>query len=200
MPNRSARPTLPHAAWLEQAPRAIAATTTPAPAEAAPTAKPRRNLLFSSSSRKERERAQARTSRAICGRSSPRSACRPAAARTSEAAACDVRRRLAEIGTREAAESAAAAAQRPGAIDLYRSRWPARRHGSLSAGRAKRGSAAGDGAQIGRRRWNGLFAVFRRLDRGADARRHDAVRLDRRTARAPRPAPLSATVLPANLP
>jgi hypothetical protein len=33
----------------------------PAAAEAAPTVKPRRNLLFSSSSRKERERAQART-------------------------------------------------------------------------------------------------------------------------------------------
>ena len=33
----------------------------PAPAEAEPAAKPRRNLLFSSSSRKERERAQVRT-------------------------------------------------------------------------------------------------------------------------------------------
>jgi hypothetical protein len=33
----------------------------PQPAEAAPASKPRRNLLFSSSSRKERERAQART-------------------------------------------------------------------------------------------------------------------------------------------
>ena len=33
----------------------------PEPAEAAPAVKPRRNLLFSSSSRKERERAQART-------------------------------------------------------------------------------------------------------------------------------------------
>jgi hypothetical protein len=33
----------------------------PQPAEAAPAAKPRRNLLFSSSSRKERERAEART-------------------------------------------------------------------------------------------------------------------------------------------
>jgi hypothetical protein len=36
------------------------ATTAPEPAAAAPAAKPRRNLLFSSSSRKERERAQAR--------------------------------------------------------------------------------------------------------------------------------------------
>src|ERR1039458_3293395 len=33
----------------------------PEPVEAAPAVKPRRNLLFSSSSRKERERAQART-------------------------------------------------------------------------------------------------------------------------------------------
>lgn len=35
--------------------------TTPEPVEAAPAVKPRRNLLFSSSSRKERERAEART-------------------------------------------------------------------------------------------------------------------------------------------
>jgi hypothetical protein len=35
--------------------------STPEPVEAAPALKPRRNLLFSSSSRKERERAQART-------------------------------------------------------------------------------------------------------------------------------------------
>jgi hypothetical protein len=37
------------------------ADTPPEPAEAEPAVKPRRNLLFSSSSRKERERAQART-------------------------------------------------------------------------------------------------------------------------------------------
>lgn len=36
--------------------------TEPEPAEAAPAAKPKRNLLFSSTSRRERERAQARTS------------------------------------------------------------------------------------------------------------------------------------------
>jgi len=39
----------------------VRADTPPEPAEAAPAVKPRRNLLFSSSSRKERERAQART-------------------------------------------------------------------------------------------------------------------------------------------
>jgi hypothetical protein len=39
----------------------VDAPPAPEPAEAAPAAKPRRNLLFSSSSRKERERAQTRT-------------------------------------------------------------------------------------------------------------------------------------------
>lgn len=39
----------------------VEAPPVPQPGEAAPAAKPRRNLLFSSSSRKERERAQART-------------------------------------------------------------------------------------------------------------------------------------------
>jgi len=41
---------------------AAEAPPAPQPAEAAPTLKPRRNLLFSTSSRKERERAAARTS------------------------------------------------------------------------------------------------------------------------------------------
>jgi hypothetical protein len=41
--------------------RIDAPAATPEPAEAAPAVKPKRNLLFSSSSRKERERAQART-------------------------------------------------------------------------------------------------------------------------------------------
>ena len=69
---------------------------------------------------------------------------------------------------------------------------------SPSAGCAKRGTAAGYGSQIGRRRWHGLFVIFGWLDRGANARRHDAVRLDRRTARAPRPASMSRPPLPAN--
>src|SRR5258705_10047461 len=43
------------------------------------------------------------------------------------------------------------------AIDVYRSRRAGGR--SLSAGCAKRGSAAGNDYQIGRRRWNGLFVV-----------------------------------------
>jgi len=47
--------------WYEQARQEQARPRGDAPAEAAPP-KPKRNLLFSSSSRKERERAQARTS------------------------------------------------------------------------------------------------------------------------------------------
>jgi hypothetical protein len=51
------------APWHEEtAARDRARSEAPAPAEAAPAVKPRRNLLFSSSSRKERERAEARTS------------------------------------------------------------------------------------------------------------------------------------------
>jgi hypothetical protein len=51
------------APWHEEtAARDRARSEPPAPAEAAPAVKPRRNLLFSSSSRKERERAEARTS------------------------------------------------------------------------------------------------------------------------------------------
>ena len=54
----NAEPAAPASAptpWQDDGPPA------PAAAEAAPAVKPRRNLLFSSSSRKERERAQART-------------------------------------------------------------------------------------------------------------------------------------------
>jgi hypothetical protein len=50
--------------WHDEAASRDRARHTPAaaePADAAPAAKPRRNLMFSSSSRKERERAQART-------------------------------------------------------------------------------------------------------------------------------------------
>jgi hypothetical protein len=47
--------------WQAEAATRDRADIPPEPAEAAPPVKPRRNLLFSSSSRKERERAQART-------------------------------------------------------------------------------------------------------------------------------------------
>ena len=49
-------------------------------------------------------------------------------------------------------------------------------------------SAGGDGAEIRRRRRHGLFALFGRFDRGPDAGGHDALRLDRRIARASRPS------------
>src|SRR5258708_13449162 len=50
--------------WLEEAAsrgRSDVPPPEPEPVEAAPAVKPRRNLMFSSTSRKERERAQART-------------------------------------------------------------------------------------------------------------------------------------------
>ena len=50
------------APWREQAAARDRGASAPEPVEAAPAVKPRRNLLFSSSSRKERERAQGRTS------------------------------------------------------------------------------------------------------------------------------------------
>src|SRR6202158_5819510 len=125
--------------------------------------------------------------RSIRARSAPRTARRATAgARTKRGAAGVLRRRVAKIGTCEDRRCAAAAAPRPGAIDVHRSRRRRNRDRSLSAARAKRGAAAGHGSQIRRRRWHGLLAVFGRLDRGANARRHDAVRVHRRTAVAPR--------------
>ena len=55
------------------------------PAEAAPPVKPKRNLLFSSSSRKERERAQARTADPAMPDLRPPAAAAPAAADSGEA-------------------------------------------------------------------------------------------------------------------
>lgn len=58
----AAPPSAPSAApWLEDGVSRNEAPAVPEAVEAAPAVKPRRNLLFSSSSRKERERAQART-------------------------------------------------------------------------------------------------------------------------------------------
>jgi hypothetical protein len=56
----------------------------PEPVEAAPALKPRRNLLFSSSSRKERERAQARTAESSASDIHPASF-GPASSESSEA-------------------------------------------------------------------------------------------------------------------
>ena len=186
---------LPAPPWLEEATsRGRGEAPGPAPVEAPAVTRPRRNLLFSSSSKKERERAQARAAEPSRGRSA--SGCsrsciaRAGAGRTGCGAARDLRRRLAEVGTCPRRRRATATAWRPDAIDLCRCGGRRCRSGSRCAGRAKRGSAAGHGAQIRRRRWNGLFAVFRRFDRGADARRHDAVRIHRRAARPSRSASL----------
>ena len=65
MPKRMRSPRAAPAPWQEEAAARTARATrrapVPQPAETAPAAKQRRNLLFSSTSRKERERAQART-------------------------------------------------------------------------------------------------------------------------------------------
>ena len=66
-------------------------------------------------------------------------------------------------------------------------RMPLRR---ASAAPSARRRAAGDRAEVRRGRRHGLFALFRRLDRGADAGGHDALCLHRRAARASRPAAL----------
>jgi hypothetical protein len=56
----------------------------PEPVETAPAAKPRRNLLFSSSSRRERERAQARTTDPSAPEPRPAPAATPPASESSE--------------------------------------------------------------------------------------------------------------------
>jgi len=77
--------------WLEETgsrDRVRSDVPAPEPAEAAPAAKPRRNLLFSSTSRKERERAQARTtepSAADLRPGVPTSSAAPPAAESGEA-------------------------------------------------------------------------------------------------------------------
>ncbi len=149
---------------------------TDAPRTAHPSAsKPKRNLLFSSTSRKERERAQARSGEPL----------------PPDLLSSDLRPRPPTVPPVETAEPQPASFDdawpraeraRPGEIS------PQRRSGRMPptlaeangrTGRDARGSAGGDGAEIGRCRWHGLFALFRRFDRGPDAGRHDALRLDR---------------------
>ncbi len=66
--------------WLDEgASRDRLRGDVPEPVEAAPASKPRRNLLFSSSSRKERERAQARTADPSADLRPPPAAAPPAA-------------------------------------------------------------------------------------------------------------------------
>jgi hypothetical protein len=138
--------------------------------EATPAAaQPKRNLLFSSSSRRERERAAARGAEPSMADLYPNGP---------EGESVDPPPLMFE-------RSRSADAPRRGRTPLGDAR--------PGAGRARRGPAAYHDTQIGRRRWNGLLAVFRRIDRGANARGHDAVRINRRTAGASRPAPLSAS-------
>jgi hypothetical protein len=70
---RSAQPeALPHASWLEQPGlRDRGDIRSQEPGEPNPTTKPRRNLMFASSSRRERERAQGRMSESPLGDFSP---------------------------------------------------------------------------------------------------------------------------------
>ena len=98
-------PALSPAPWQDEAAARDRARNDPPPvppaAEAAPAVKPRRNLLFSSSSRKERERAEARTPdpSAADVRIPPPAAPPPLKPSRARTAAGDVRRRLAAIGT-----------------------------------------------------------------------------------------------------
>jgi hypothetical protein len=83
-----ARGSEPLPPWREEAPLHDGARDdgplAPAATEAAPAVKPRRNLLFSSSSRKERERAQGRTIDPFVADSHPEPAAAPPAAEPAE--------------------------------------------------------------------------------------------------------------------
>src|ERR1700722_18100413 len=71
-PGNTEPPALSTAPWQDEAAaRDRGRDETPVPEPAAPAAKPRRNLLFSTSSRKERERAQARAADPSAGEAGP---------------------------------------------------------------------------------------------------------------------------------
>ena len=124
MRNRLRRRGLAAAMAGEAAPRERApddSPLAPAAAEPAPAVKPRRNLLFSSSSRKERERAQARTDPSLTGsfsrasgrrRRFPNQPKRRPRRSTTPGRSRNVR----------GATIRAAASRRPDAVDLCRSR------------------------------------------------------------------------------
>ncbi len=84
----NAEPSAPSPPWHEEATSRDRvrsdAPSAPEPVEAAPAAKPRRNLLFSSSSRRERERAQARTPDPSAPDARPPPATAPPASESSE--------------------------------------------------------------------------------------------------------------------
>ena len=148
--------------------------TAPPPPQAP---KQKRNLFFSSMSRQERERAQSRTSEPLPldmlssdlrpgpPATNPPEPQQPA--QFSDAWTRPDRARPGEMPPRRGARA-------PMSFDEDERRTI-----------PKRGSAGRDDPEVGHRRWHGLFAVFRRLDRGPDAGGPDALRLDRRVACAP---------------
>lgn len=73
------------APWGDEAAARSVRSDVPEPAETAPVAKPRRNLMFSSTSRRERERAQARAADASANELGPAPAATSPAPETSEA-------------------------------------------------------------------------------------------------------------------
>ena len=142
--------------------------------EPPPSAKPKRNLLFSSTSRKERERAQARSGEAL----------------PPDLLSSDLRLRPPNVPPVETAEPQPAPfddpwpkAERAKAGEISPPRRSSRMPPTLAE--ANGGLARPEdrpeviGAEIGRCRWYGLFALFRRFDRSPDAGRDDALRLDR---------------------
>ncbi len=152
----------------------------PLDAEAAASAPPqppkqRRNLMFASSVRKDRERPPARP-----GDPTAPDLRAPPAAEPDEAPPASFedawprpdRARSAEVPPQRRASRLAPA-------EINRQRRGGATGSVWTASCARRAAADSDGAEIRRRRRHGLFALFRRFHRGADAGRHDAVCLDR---------------------
>ena len=155
--------------------------------------------MFSSTSRKERERAQGRLADPPSPEFRPAPPVAPPVPEADEAPPAtfdDAWPKSERMSERSRAELPPPRRGRAAPSTFAETNRCRERRRSPGTACAQRGSAAGDGAQIGRRRWHGLFAVFRRLDRGANARRHDAVCVDRRIARASRPASVTRLVLP----
>ena len=146
---------------------------------AAAEAPRRRNLLFASTSRKERERAEAKLPEDAPPPAEPGEAPNIPPANFDAAWPKPDRTRPPEPPV----ESRRPPRRSPSSL-AETAPPPAPR--TAPTGRA----AAGDGPQIRRRRRHGLFALFRRLDRGADAGGHDALCLDRRAPIPSRPARL----------
>ena len=144
------------------------------PPEPAAATKPRRNLLFSSSSRKERERA-AQPPDPAAADSAPPPLPPPSRRRRRKNLLPPPLKMPGRNRTgRGPTHCGAPARLRRSPSPMLRAR-----AGAPCANRAERGAGSGDGAEIRRRRRDGLFAVFRWLDRGANAGGHDALRIHR---------------------